>query len=177
MKTILSICKKILIVFGIIMVILLGAVCCDSESVDEQPVETKQEATVEKQENKNNNASDAGKNNSQNNKKNVQSEDSDEGDYTGSIFIVDTDGTTLGYGYDSSSGVYEMGERYAPEIADSVPYVAWCSEDYSNGVFVATANADGSWSIDENELSKIPDGWQWFVNTAINKASSYTINM
>ena len=172
MKKVINIFKKVLLVCGILFVILIGAVCCDSESVNEQPVESKQETTIEKQNDNNTNASNT-TNNLQSKKKDVQSDKSEEWDYTGRVFIVDIDGSTLGYAYDSFNGVYELGERYAPEISMGVPYVAWMGDNENELFIVATANSDGSWSIDESEFDKIPEGWQWFLDVAINKANSY----
>ena len=162
MFNVLKFVKKGFIVLSIFLVVLVGmACCCSSESVEEQSVETtKHELTVEKQESKKNASS-------------ITQDKKQYAEYEGKVFIVDTNGTTLGYAHDDYSGVYELEKQYLPEISMGVPYVTWVGTNENEVFIVATAASNGSWVIDETELNKIPSGWQWFLNTAIDKANSY----
>ena len=161
MFNVLKFVKKGFIVLSIFLVVLVGmACCCSSESVEEQSVETtKQETTAKKQESKKDTSS-------------IAQDKKQCAEYEGKVFIVDTDGTTLGYAHDDS-GVYELEKQYLPEISMGVPYVTWVGTNENEVSIVATAASNGSWIIDETELNKIPSGWQWFLNTAIDRANSY----
>lgn len=160
MRKILSIVKRIVVVFVVLFAIIIGIALID---ISNDEVDTKKVKTTNKV--------DKNITNAQSKKKKEKAQEEFMEDFTrGYMFIVDADGVAYSYAFNDNNKVHSLGE--VKDVALGYPYMVWHDYDSDEYALFAMPSLDedssNGWDIDQEEFKKIPKGWQNYITSKLN---------